>query len=146
VKVLVLNPALFVVALILVDLPLKLTYYLWRLFMAGTGAMRTLGLLGCLLALPIFGIYLVTSIVAIPSFVIMFLIEWLDLKLGLSGKTRLEIAQQSFFWPHILIFLLMPRFYRVSVEGNGPYALTDLETGEVAWVLPGPLKVEYDPF
>lgn len=144
-KVLVLNPLLFVVALVAVDLPLKLTYFLWQLFMTGTTAVARLGCLGCLLALPFFGIYLVISIVTIPSFVIMFLIEWLDLKLGLTGKTRLEIAQQSFFWPHILVFLLMPRVYRVSVDGTGPYALTDLETGEVAFVMPGPQKVTYGP-
>ena len=134
---------LFPVSLVLVDIPLNVSYVIWALFDAVSRVPSRLGIVGCVLAIPIFAVYVANSVVFLPSFVLMFLVGWIDLEVGISNLTRIEQAQHSFFWPHVIVWFLMPRLY--GVEVGGPvglvYWLRDLHTGETALVMPGPRVV-----
>lgn len=140
----VLGLPLFVISLFLVDIPLKVSYFIWRLGDVTAPLAARLGCLGCLIGLPLFAIYFTNTIVTLPLFVLMLVIGWLDLKLGITNAGRLTIAQQSFFWPHIILYLLMPRLYGVEIVGpvGLVYALRDIETEETALVMPGPRVVK----
>ncbi len=137
-------PIFGLIGTVFVDLPLKLSFFFWRLWtgLTNTTAQTEIsGCMGCFVGLPIFVVYIALTAVTAPFFLLLMVMGSLELKLKLTGDTPLEVAQRSFFWPHILIFWLMPTFYGVEVSGAVIYLLRDRRTGETAFVMPGPSKV-----
>lgn len=95
--------------------------------------------------------YLALSLVSAPFFVLYALIGRVDIAIKAAGEpdvpVRLDVARMSFYWPHIVLYWLMPRLYRVEIVGpaGSIYMLRDLDTQETVYVRPGPKAVSELP-
>lgn len=137
------------------EIVLWLSYILWAVFDFGSRSLAgprtaTRGCLGCLLGIPLFFVYFALTIVFAPFFVLYALIGRVDI--ATESATRLEVAQAAFYWPHIILYWLVPKLYRVDIGGpvegllgttpTATYLLRDLDTDETAFVQPGAKAVE----
>ncbi len=138
------------------EIALWLSYVVWAAFDYATrlvagppSAVR--GCLGCLVVIPLYLVYFLLTLVSAPLFAVYALIGWVDIASGCAGRpditARLDIAQATFYWPHIILYWLMPKLYKVEILGpvegmlggtpTVTYLLRDTETDENAYVQPG---------
>lgn len=133
------------------EIVLWLSYLLYSAFYYGGKLVASFGCVGCLLTIPLYLVYFVLTLVSAPFFVLYALIGWVDIASDNAGRAgvsaRLDVAQATFYWPHIILYWLMPKLYKVEILGpvegmlggtsTVTYLLRDTETDENAYVQPG---------
>jgi hypothetical protein len=93
--------------------------------------------------MPLYLLAFALTIVSAPFFVLYMLIGRIDIAVAENEvEARLRTASATFFWPSLVLFWLMPKFYRVDIEVppettlgvSRTYVLRDLQSGEAVTI------------
>jgi len=136
---------------------LWVSYILWSIWdslarwLASVQVRQLACCLGCFCAIPLYLLAFALTIVSAPLFVLYMLIGRIDIAVADNEvEARLRTASATFFWPSLVLFWLMPKFYGVDIEVppettlgvSRTYVLRDLQSGEAVAIELGPETVE----